>query len=133
MNDAKEVLVPVVYVGKKPQAFDNMARTGKVWKGAGDVQYVRADQARILMRFPDQWAMAEGSGAIPDAAADVGADPSQKPAEHMTKDELIALARARYGKKLDRRLSVRTMIDQMQDWEENGAIPDAAADVAVVE
>ena len=133
MNDAKEVLVPVVYVGKKPQAFDNMARTGKVWKGAGDVQYVRADQARILMRFPDQWAMAEGSGAIPDATADVGADPSQKPAEHMTKDELIALARARYGKKLDRRLSVRTMIDQMQDWEENGAIPDAAADVAVVE
>lgn len=132
MNDAKEVLVPVVYVGKKPQAFDNMARTGKVWKGAGDVQYVRADQARILMRFPDQWAMAKGSGALPDAATDV-ADPSQKPAEHMTKDELIALARERYGKKLDRRMSLRTMIDQMQDWEENGALPDAAADVAGVE
>ena len=51
-------LVPVVYVGNKPHAFDNIAHSGKSWQGKGDVQEVTDAQAKLLLKYPDQWALA---------------------------------------------------------------------------
>lgn len=52
---AELTAVPVEYVGKKPFAVDNVAGSGKVWAGKGDVQMVSEDKALKLANFPDQW------------------------------------------------------------------------------
>lgn len=51
-------LVGVIYVGKKPTAHDNVAGSGKVWNGNGDVQEVTELQAATLTKYRDQWAYA---------------------------------------------------------------------------
>lgn len=54
--------VAVRYVGKKPTAQDNVAKSGKLWEGNGDVQWVTSKQAKILTRYADQWALDEAGG-----------------------------------------------------------------------
>lgn len=48
-------LVGVMYVGKKPNAVDSLARSGVTWNGRGDVQFVSEDAAVQLCGYPDQW------------------------------------------------------------------------------
>lgn len=124
-------LIPVVYVGKKPQAFDNVARSGKTWNGAGDVQEVTDAQAKLLIKFPDQWQLADEAdleqvnqpqsvtGTDEDGKT-VVVDPTelQKPIEKMNKAELTAFAMNRWGKELDSKLSKKQMIDQLEEWQE---------------
>lgn len=124
-------LIPVVYVGKKPQAFDNVARSGKTWNGAGDVQEVTDAQAKLLIKFPDQWQLADEkdrkqvespvsiTGTDEDGAT-IAVDPADltKPIEKMNKAELTALAADRWGKELDSKLSKKQMIDQLEEWQE---------------
>ena len=125
-------LIPVVYVGKKPHAFDNVARSGKCWNGEGDVQEVTDAQAKTLIKFPDQWALAdEADRAAVDAPTSVSGtdedgkevtvDPAEltKPIEKMSKAELTALAKDRWGKELDSKLSKKAMIDQIEEWAES--------------
>lgn len=124
-------LISVIYVGKKPQAFDNVARSGKTWHGAGDVQEVTDAQAKMLIKFPDQWQLADDAdlaqvnkptsitGTNEDGDS-VSVDPAAlaKPLEKMNKAELTALAIDRWGKELDSKLSKKQMIDQLEEWQE---------------
>lgn len=123
-------LINIVYVGKKPTAYDNVAKSGKCWNGNGDVQEVTEDQAKQLLKFPDQWQLAdeadreavdtpttvevkdeEGNDVQVDAA-DLG-----KPLEKMTKPELVALAKARWGKELDVSKAKKLLIDAIEEFE----------------
>lgn len=122
-------LVPVVYVGNKPHAFDNVAHSGKSWQGKGDVQEVTDAQAKVLTKYPDQWAlvdladMARVNAPVSIQATDedgdsVAIDPDalNKPLERMSKAELVAYASEKLGQKLDARKSTKGMIDQIEEW-----------------
>ena len=54
----------IKYVGKKPTKQDNVAGTGKVWVGAGDVHEIPDEDAALLLKHPDVWA--EAAAAEPE-------------------------------------------------------------------
>ena len=123
-------LIPVRYVGRKQTAFDNVARSGVTWNGHGDVQHVTDAQAKLLLKYPDQWELtnerdAEAVNApvsisvVNEDGDRVAIDPEdlKKPLERMTKAELVALAKDRWGKHLDARWSTKRMIDQIEEWQ----------------
>jgi len=125
-------LIEVVYVGKKPVAFDNVARSGKSWAGEGDIQEVTDAQAKLLIKFPDQWQLVnekdrasvetpESITGTDDNGKAVTVDPEdlKQPIEKMSKAELTALAKDRWGKELDSKLSKKAMIDQIEEWAES--------------
>lgn len=118
------------YVGKKPAAYDNIARSGKTWNGPGDIQYVTDAQAKLLVKFADQWVLDDPKDAklveTPTALTvqdedgkDVSIDPVElkKPFEKMNKNELKALAKDKWGKDLDLRKSTKDLIDQVEELE----------------
>ena len=123
-------LVPVVYVGNKPHAFDNIAHYGKSWQGKGDVQEVTDAQAKLLLKYPDQWALAnEADRAAVEAPVSIEGkdengevvtidpDDLKKPLEKMNKAELSALAKQSWGKELDPAMAKKAMIDQIEEWQ----------------
>lgn len=123
-------LVPVVYVGNKPHAFDNIAHSGKSWQGKGDVQEVTDAQAKLLLKYPDQWALAnEADRAAVDApvsiqsqdengeAVTIDPDDLKKPLEKMNKAELSALAKQSWDKELNPAMTKKAMIDQIEEWQ----------------
>jgi len=122
--------IKIVYVGKKPFAYDNVAKSGKCWAGKGDVQEVRPEEAKILLKYPDQWALVDEADEqavnAPVTTAVVGEDGEdvsvphddlKKPLESMSKAELVALAMAKWGKKLDARMSTKNLIDAIEEFE----------------
>lgn len=122
--------VKVKYVGKKPFAVDNVARSGKCWMGAGDVQEVTDAQAQILISFADQWALDNEADAAliaePEpiktdmgdgAEVDVAPTELTKPLEQMTKAELVAYALTKFGQKIDGRSSTKVLIDQIEEFQ----------------
>jgi len=123
-------LVPVVYVGNKPHAFDNIAHSGKSWQGKGDVQEVTDAQAKLLLKYPDQWALAnEADRAAVEApvsiegkdengaAVTIDPDDLKRPLEKMNKAELAALAKQSWDKELDPTIPKKAMIDQIEEWQ----------------
>lgn len=123
-------LIKIVYVGKKPTAYDNVAKSGKVWNGNGDVQEVTADQAKQLLKFPDQWDVvdADDAGIVhlktttevtgeDGQPVQVESDVLKKPLEKMTKEELVALAKTKWCKELDIRLAKKLLIDAIEEFE----------------
>lgn len=123
-------LVKLRYVGKKPSAYDSVARSGVVWNGHGDVQEVTDAQAKLLLRYPDQWALVnEKDQAAVDApvsisvteedGGQVAIDPEtlKMPLERMSKTELRAYAKQKWGKDMDSALGKKAMIDQVEEWE----------------
>lgn len=123
-------LIKIVYVGKKPAAYDNVAKSGKVWHGAGDVQEVTEDQAKQLLKFPDQWQLADDADlealntpttiAVTDEDGNevqVDATDLGKPLEKMTKEELVALAKAKWDKELDVKKAKKLLIDAIEEFE----------------
>lgn len=123
-------LVPVVYVGNKPHAFDNIAHSGKSWQGKGDVQEVTDAQAKLLLKYPDQWALVNEADraaveapvsiqSTDDAGEAVTIDPDdlKKPLEKMNKAELSALAKQSWDKELDPAMTKKAMIDQIEEWQ----------------
>ena len=123
-------LVPVVYVGNKPHAFDNIAHSGKSWQGKGDVQEVTDTQAKLLLKYPDQWALAnEVDRAAVEApvsiqsqdengeAVTIDPDDLKKPLEKMNKAELSALAKQSWDKELNPAMTKKAMIDQIEEWQ----------------
>ena len=93
------------------------------------MQEVSDAQARLLLKYPDQWALVNAADqAVVDApvviegrdedGARVSIDPGalKKPLEKMNKAELFALARQSWGKELDRAMSRKVMIDQIEEW-----------------
>lgn len=122
-------LIPVTYVGQKEMAIDNVAFSGKVWAGNGDVQEVTHAQAKLLLKHPKVWALAEPEDAArvaepvkivvqdEDGESVVVEDTSlSKPLEKMSKSELTALAFSRWGKHLDSRKPTKLLIDQIEEW-----------------
>ena len=123
-------LVDIKYVGKKPFALDNVAGSAKLWNGNGDIQPVTQAQAKILLKYPDQWALAnESDRAAVEAPVSiqgkdedgepVSIDPDdlKKPLEKMSKAELTALAKQTWDKELDPAMNKKTMIDQIEEWQ----------------
>lgn len=123
-------LVKIQYVGRKAAAGDNVARSGKIWDGEGDIQEVTQAQAKILIKYPDQWALAEEGDRemvetpvhlkVVDEDGDIVLiDPADliKPLDQMSKTELKAYAKNRWGKDLDTRWSSKRLLDQIEEWE----------------
>ena len=123
-------LIKLVYVGKKPFAFDNIAGSGKVWEGKGAVQEVTEGQAKQLLKYPDQWQLADEADAAaldtPDVVkvtdedgdpVEVGAEALAKPLEKMSKAELVAFAQAKFGKELDSSKAKKLLIDSIEEFE----------------
>lgn len=118
--------IAVRYVGKKPTAQDNGAKSGKLWEANRDVQWVTTKQAKILTRYADQWALDEagdgeavnraGGVEIADAAgaaAMVAESDLTGPVEKMTVAELVALAQVKYGKTLSGKLDRKVLLDEV--------------------
>ena len=123
-------LIKIVYVGKKPFAYDNVAKSGKVWQGNGDVQEVTEDQAKQLLKFPDQWDVvdAQDAGIVDTPSTTEVTDEDgetvnvdntdlKKPLEKMTKAELVALAKAKWGKELDVTSGKKLLIDAIEEFD----------------
>jgi hypothetical protein len=123
-------LIKIVYVGKKPFAYDNVAKSGKVWQGNGDVQEVTEDQAKQLLKYPDQWDVvdAEDAGILNTSSTTEVTDEDgekvnvddadlKKPLEKMTKAELVALAKAKWGKELDATTGKKLLIDAIEEFD----------------
>jgi hypothetical protein len=121
-------MIPIIYVGKKPWTRDNVAGSGKAWEGPGDVQEVTENQAKVLLKYPDQWALADEADAANVAGpvtvavtdlqsgetTDVPADSLKKPLETMSKAELTAYG-ASIKLKLPAALSKKDMIDAIEE------------------
>lgn len=114
--------VKIVYVGKKPTATDNVARSGKTWMGNGDIQEVTLPQAKILLKYPDQWAMAPdqekpegggGDGSSPGDDNDPNKD-SNTGVEKMTKDELIKFSKDTFNVDLPNTFTKKQLIDEVE-------------------
>lgn len=123
-------LVAVKYVGKKPAAFDNIARSGITWNGHGDVQEVTESQAALLIKFPDQWVLDNEEDvlrvdvpsnikAVDEDGDTVVIDPTafKKPIEKMTKVEIVAYAKDKFGKDIDVALTKKALIDIVEEFE----------------
>lgn len=51
----------IEYVGAKARKEDNVAGTGTVWQGTGDVQDVADEKASMLLARPEIWRRAGDS------------------------------------------------------------------------
>lgn len=122
-------LINIVYVGNKPTAYDNVAKSGKCWSGKGDVQEVTEAQAKQLIKYPDQWALAneadleavQTSGTVEvtnedGEIVDVTNADMKKPLEKMTKAELVGLALAKWGKELSVDKNKKDLIDAIEEF-----------------
>ncbi|MBB3010630.1 hypothetical protein [Cupriavidus alkaliphilus] len=122
------VLIALEYVGKKPWTLDNVAGSGKAWNGPGDVQEVTVNQARRLLKHPDQWALANPEDAeLVDGevtvqvthpsgeTSEVPAAVLKKPIEKMSKPELAAYALTELKLELAPNLSKKAMIDAIEE------------------
>ena len=57
-------MAKIQYIGKKPVKHDNVAGTGTVWNGTGDVQEVKDPLVVAqLLRHGSVWQMADGKAA----------------------------------------------------------------------
>ena len=123
-------LVKVQYVGNKKAAYDNVARSGVTWEGFGDIKEVTEDQAKLLMKFPDQWMLVNEEDTervqaptnikVVDEDGDtVVIDPEvfSKPIEKMTKAEIVAYAANKFGKDIDVNKSKKALIDIVEEFE----------------
>lgn len=128
----KEETVKVTYVGKKPFAADNVAHSGKMWHGRGDVQEVTAAQAAILLRYPDQWQAGDKKlpteSEIEERLAKIapvqgGVGVTGKRLEDMESGELASHAAHYYGLMLDPKLPKEDLLEQL-----NEAVRTAAQD-----
>lgn len=134
-------LIKLKYIGKKPEAYDNIARSGVTWHGHGDVQEVTDVQAKMLLKFPDQWALVHAQDAqvvnapvsikVTDEDGDdviVDPDAFKKPYERMSKAELIGYAKNKWNKTLDAKKSSKFMIDQIEEWDRDLDVTVGVAD-----
>lgn len=129
-----DTLIEIVYVGKKPWARDNVAGSGKAWDGPGDVQEVTVNQAKMLLKYQDQWGLANEKDAakvdgpitvkVTDPQSgkseEVPASVLAKPLETMTKAELTAFG-ASIKLTLAPALSKKQMIDAIEEAQKGPA------------
>lgn len=123
-------MIGIVYVGLKPWARDNVAGSGKSWAGRGDVQEVSENQAKMLLKYPDQWGLENPEDAdrlggpvtvsvidpTTGEKTEVAQSSLAKPLEKMSKAELAAFG-ARMKLSLAPTLSKKQMIDAIEEAE----------------
>jgi len=116
--------VNVEYIGRRPGHRDNYARL--VWPDTGHIQPVPATQAqKMLRRHPDVYRLADTE--TPETVASALEEDIQNPdakleeereieahalrdhVYHMEKPELRDFAQAKFGKRLDGRMAVEAM------------------------
>lgn len=118
--------IAVQYVGRKPFAVDNVAHSGKTWEGAGSVQQVSVQQAKVLTSYKDQWQLENPDDQelldaptvilLQDASGDeVQVDPAalDKHLEKMTANELRAYAQEKYGKQLGKNKAKTVLLNEV--------------------
>ena len=124
--------VKIVYVGAKPFALDNVAKSGAAWNGKGDIQEVTPVQAKTLLKYADQWALAEGEN-LDDADTTViiettdgqgkqiltNADELTMPTEKMSASQLVAYAKNKYGKNLKLNRGRKVLLDEVNSLDNN--------------
>lgn len=123
-------LIKLVYVGNKPSAYDNIARSGVTWNGKGDIQEVTDAQAKLLLKFPDQWQLVNASDeqavnapvsitSTDEDGNEVVIDPEtlKQPLERLNKAELVAMAQNKWNKTLSVNSSKKDLIDQIEEFE----------------
>ena len=102
--------VPIMYVGKKLLKKDNVAGTGAVWNGAGDVQLVSEEAAIKLLANPLVW-----QRAVTERQAGPGLSaPPQDKFDEMDKDALYGYAAESLNLILDRRRPLNALRDQVR-------------------
>lgn len=57
----------VKYVGQKPAKKDNVAMTGTIWNGNGDIQEVSDAAWEKLKNHPDIWELVKAEPSLSDA------------------------------------------------------------------
>jgi hypothetical protein len=87
--------VAIEYVGNKPFSVDNVAGTGICWHGKGDIQDVPVSAAETLLKYPDQWATADGKPLAPSKVADTA--PKTSAVEKMNATQLRQYAKTQHG------------------------------------
>jgi hypothetical protein len=102
--------VKVEYIGLKAKKIDNVAGTGIIWEGRGDVQDVPDTAWHALRQHPEIWRLADEADAqrTADAAASarfvIETSPGQfTTLDDMGHDELLGFAE-RFGIRVDKRL-----------------------------
>jgi hypothetical protein len=127
--------IKVEYVGKKPFAIDNVARSGKAWNGNGDVQEVTPSQAKILTSYSDQWQLVDtqDQGALEapvqvtveganGQAETIDTDSLGIPLEKMNATQLKAYAKHKHGKDLPLNRGRRVLLDEVIALENGPAL-----------
>lgn len=119
--------IKIVYVGNKPTSHDNVARSGAIWNGKGDIQEVTEDQAKILLKYPDQWALADETEQDPtdnktyievsDENGDlvkIDVEELTGSMEKMTKIQMIALIKMKWNKELPHTLTKKELMGEAE-------------------
>jgi len=123
-------MIAIKYVGNKKFCFDTVAHTGLTWNGKGTIQQVSAPQARQLLKYPDQWALANPADAdnldhtvailtTDETGGDVTVEESdlKKPLEKMSRAELKVYAKVHFNKDLKVSMARTLMLNQVEEWE----------------
>lgn len=84
-------MVPIKYIGKKDVSHDNVAGTGTIWYGNGDVQMVPEEAAPKLLHHSGSWELAEAPKGKAKAAATPKLDDVPPPAGLLGTDKLPSL------------------------------------------
>lgn len=102
-------MTPIRYIGKKERKEDNVAHTGTVWNGNGDVQNVPDNAVAKLLVHTDSWELAGDAQKSGDelqqttstAKSNEPTEADMKPPmvnlETMDKDALRSYAQQHFG------------------------------------
>jgi hypothetical protein len=130
-------MVPIKYVGLKPEVTDTVAETGLVWR-SGEIQFVPAWAVAKLVYHTDTWARAtpEDVEAAGLRRSDAAEPEHRKPEPELDDMEsmkvglpsltvlnrasLASLAVQRYGQVLDPSMKVADMRAKIVAWENGG-------------
>lgn len=121
--------VPVKYVGYRQSKTDLTAGTGLVWK-PGQVHQVPEEAARVLLKYPDVWALAGNAKLKPErelpkhplfkGEPGVWNPDSDKQHEEVlpapmpsllnkSKQDMVQIAKVRFGQTLDSAMPIEDM------------------------
>lgn len=124
------ILIKIEYVGNKPTSHDNVARSGKVWSGKGDIQEVTETQAKTLLKYPDQWALVDEEDQqttnqvtfveVADENGElikIDAKDLAGPLEKMNKLELVAFVKMKWDRDMPHDLTKKQMLGEIETFE----------------
>jgi hypothetical protein len=130
-------MVPIKYVGLKPEVTDTVSETGLTWR-SGEIQFVPDWAAGKLCYHTDTWARATdddlvAAGLVKPAVTDpemLKPEPELDDMDSlktampslatMNKQALSAMAVQRYGQVLDPAMKVADMRAKIVAWENGG-------------